>query len=161
MSAGTNDNAVSVNRDLTLLAPQFREAVLAALADCQAKGLDAFVYEGYRSPELQALYYARGRTIIPPIKPVTKAKSNLFSWHGYCLAVDVISQKNYWNAPGTWFAEVAESFKKFDCKWGGDWKMKDLPHFQWGRCKPSPSDVARYIIRDQGVEAVWKVVGAA
>ncbi len=161
MSAGMNDNKTSVNRDLTLLAPKFHEAVSAALKECQAKGLDAFVYEGYRSPQLQSLYHARGRTIIPPTKPVTNARSNLFSWHGYCLAVDVISQKQHWDAPYEWFKEAAECFKNADCKWGGDWKMKDLPHFQWGRCKPSPSDIARQLANTQGIEAVWKIVGAA
>ena len=67
MSAGTTDSALRVNRDLDLLAPRFSAAVQAALAECAAGGLDAFVYEGYRSQELQALYFARGRTIIPPL----------------------------------------------------------------------------------------------
>jgi peptidoglycan L-alanyl-D-glutamate endopeptidase CwlK len=43
---------------------------------------------------------------------------------------------------------------------GGDWKFKDLPHFQWGPCKPSPSDRARELIRTEGMEAVWGAVGA-
>lgn len=160
MSAGINDNVLTVSQDLALLAPKFREAVELAINDCQARGLDAYVYEAYRSRELQALYYARGRTIIPPLKPVTNASSNLYSWHGYCLAVDVISRTRAWNAPETWFAAVAESFRKFDCRWGSEWRMRDLPHFQWGRCKPSPSAAARQTIRTQGVEAVWKMVGA-
>lgn len=160
MSAGTSDNKISVNNNLTLLAPKFREAVENATKDCHTRGLDAYVFEAYRSPELQAIYYARGRTVIPPTRPVTNASTNLFSWHGYCLAVDVISQSAFWDKPESWFKAVAESFKKFECNWGGDWKMHDLPHFQWGNCKPSPSDVARQIIRTQGVEAVWKAVKA-
>lgn len=160
MSAGTDAGTPKVSNDLNLLAPKFREAVQNAIADCQGRGLDAFVFEAYRTPELQALYYARGRTVIPPTKPVTNASSNLFSWHGYGLAVDVISQAHHWDAPASWFEAVAESFRKFDCKWGGDWKMRDLPHFQWGRCKPSPSDAARKIIHAQGMEGVWQVVGA-
>jgi peptidoglycan L-alanyl-D-glutamate endopeptidase CwlK len=160
MSAGTSSGGAKVSRDLTQLAPKFREAVDKAIADCQARGLDAFVYEAYRSRELQELYYKRGRTVIPPTKPVTNAKSNLFSWHGYGLAVDVISRHDGWDKPESWFRSVAESFKKFGCNWGGDWKMKDLPHFQWGPCKPSPSDKARELIAQGGVPAVWKAVGA-
>lgn len=57
--------------------------VAAAIQECRAAGLDTFVYEAYRSQELQALYYARGRTIIPPVKPVTNAANNLYGWHGY------------------------------------------------------------------------------
>ena len=162
MSAGMSDNGPTVSRDLTLLAPHFREAVEHAITDCQAQGLDAYVYEAYRSQELQALYYARGRTIIPPLKPVTNASSNLYSWHGYGLAVDVISRTHGWQPPegAAWFTKVAEAFQKFDCRWGGEWKMRDYPHFQWGRCKPSPSEVARRLIRAQGPEAVWKIVEA-
>src|SRR5262245_14790440 len=73
MSAGSSDRAVTVSRDLSLLAPTFRAAVEAAIAECQTRNLDAYVYEAYRSPELQAIYYARGRTVVPPTKPVTYA----------------------------------------------------------------------------------------
>ena len=160
MSAGTSSGGATVSRDLAQLAPQFRDAVQKAIADCQARGLDAYVYEAYRSPELQALYFTRGRTAVPPVKPVTNARSNLYSWHGYGLAVDVISRRFGWDKPESWFRDVAESFRKFNCKWGGDWKMKDLPHFQWGACKASPSDRARELLAQGGIPAVWKAVGA-
>jgi hypothetical protein len=35
-----------------------------------------------------------------------------------------------------------------------------LPHFQWGRCKPSPSDEARRLIDTEGEVSVWRAVGA-
>lgn len=161
MSAGAHGVVVSVNRDMDLLAPKFAKAVRLALADCAARDLDAFVYEGLRSQELQALYYARGRTIKPPDRPVTNAHSNLFSWHGYGLAVDVISLEHLWDRPYEWFVDVSKSFKKHGCKWGGDWKQRDLPHFQFGACKPSPSDRARELYAEGGVKAVWEAVGAA
>lgn len=159
MSAGEHGKVI-VNRDLTQLAPKFREAVEKAIAECRENGYDAYVYEAYRSLELQQLYYARGRTIIPPVKTVTNAPSNLYSWHGYGLAVDVISKAHGWDKPEKWFADVAEIFKGARCKWGGDWKSRDLPHFQWGDCRPSPSDRARELIATEGVEAVWRAVGA-
>jgi D-alanyl-D-alanine carboxypeptidase-like protein len=160
MSAGMTGALTAVRRDLNLLAPLFREAVERALRDCRARGLDAYVYETYRTNELQALYYARGRTVIPPLRRVTNAASNLYSWHGYGLAVDVISKAYGWNRPESWFADVARSFKDQGCRWGGEWTAKDLPHFQWGRCKPSPSDLARQLLRDGGAEAVWSAVRA-
>lgn len=160
MSAGTSSGAATVSRDLAQLAPRFRHAVQKAIADCQTRGLDAYVYEAYRSPQLQALYYQRGRTIVPPVQKVTNARSSLYSWHGYGLAVDVISRRHGWDRPESWFRDVAESFRKFGCKWGGDWKMKDLPHFQWGPCRASPSDHARALFNQGGAPAVWKAVGA-
>ncbi|MDB4950936.1 MAG: hypothetical protein JWM27_3585 [Gemmatimonadetes bacterium] len=159
MSAGPAGGG-GVNRDPARLAPAFRAAVQKAVDECNRRGLDAFVYEGFRSQELQKLYYARGRTVIPPHETVTNAATNLYSWHGYGLAVDVISQAHEWSVPDEWFGKVAAVFKQFNCKWGGDWKTPDLPHFQWGPCKPSPSELARQLIRTQGVEAVWKAVGA-
>lgn len=147
--------------DLDLLAPKFRAAVEQALALCKQAGLDAVVYEAYRSDELQALYFARGRTQVPPTDTVTNARSNLFSWHGYGLAVDVIHAKLEWGAPRAWFENVARCFRQCGCRWGGEWTKPDLPHFQWGLCKASPSDVARDLITSRGVQAVWDAVGAS
>ena len=76
MSAGAG-SALRPDRDLTGLAPGFRVAVEGSLRDCEADGLDAFVFEARRSNELQAAYYARGRTVKPPARPVTNAKSAL------------------------------------------------------------------------------------
>lgn len=150
------------SRDLGELAPQFRRAVKAALSDCHLDGIDAMVFEAHRSAELQALYYARGRTKIPPARTVTNARSNLYSWHGYGLAVDVISQAHYWSPPEPqWWARMATIFKRHGCDWGGDWRQVDLPHIQYGTLKASPSDLARKLLASGGVEAVWRAVGAA
>lgn len=162
MSAGAGTAVPSVSRDLTLLAPEFRRVVETAIADCNVQGFDAWVFEAYRSNELQQIYYARGRTVIPPHSTVTNAPTNLYSWHGYGLAVDVVSKSKLWQPEGgeAWFGKVAEIFKNHGCKWGGDWTKPDTPHFQWGRCKPSPSDLARLIFNQDGLEAVWRAVGA-
>ena len=164
MSAGTGRSNPKVSNDLGLLAPAFAEAVKAALEECNGppNDLNAKVYEAYRSQELQALYYARGRTIIPPPHTVTNARTNRYSWHGYGLAVDVVHKTKYWEPAGgeAWFAKVAAIFKKHNCNWGGDWTKPDTPHFQWHRCKPSPSDEARALLDSEGVQAVWRAVGA-
>jgi peptidoglycan L-alanyl-D-glutamate endopeptidase CwlK len=128
MSAGIDYTLAKPTGDLAYLAPGFRKAVEAAMAECTALGLDAMVYETYRSSALQALYYQRGRTVRPPDAPVTNARTNLYSWHGYGLAVDVIHRAQRWEAPLDWFREVSEVFKKYSCKWGGDWTSPDLPH---------------------------------
>ena len=166
MSAGPADaiasfHAATRTSDMNLLAPLFRAAVEAAIAECATKQLDAIVYETYRSNELQAIYYTRGRTVRPPDSPVTNAMSHLYSWHGYGLAVDVIHRTKAWDAGNAWFASVAEIFKRHGCKWGGDWKSPDRPHFQWGLCRASPSDRARELLRTDGVWSVWEAVGAA
>lgn len=160
MSAGRDDAAARPDHDCAKLAPRFQKAVEAAILECVLGGLDAYVFEAYRSPALQAAYYARGRSIVPPDRPVTNAPSNLYSWHGYGLAVDVISRAQHWAAPESWFRQVATVFKKHGCAWGGDWTQRDLPHFQWGLCKPSPSSLAREIVNTQGLRAVWQALRA-
>lgn len=146
-------------KDLALLAPKFRAAVELAVKLCDRAGLDVVVHETFRSQELQALYYERGRTVIPPHYTVTNARSNLYSWHGFGLAVDVISKKHGWNSK-QFFHDIAPHFRAAGCRWGGEWKMKDLPHFQWGLCRPSPSDHARALFAAGGQRAVWEAVGA-
>ncbi len=146
----------------SLLAPRFQLAVQQAIKECNdVLHLDTIVYETYRSNALQVIYYARGRTVKPPMKTVTAAPNNLYSWHGYGLAVDVIHRTKGWNAGESWFGDVAQVFKRYGCKWGGDWEKQDLPHFQWGLCRASPSDKAREILQAQGVRAVWAAVNAS
>lgn len=158
MSAGSNHFELMVNRDLAFLAPAFRQAVANAIQACTEQNLDAMVYETYRSQALAASYYQRGRTVKPPFRPVTNASTNLHSWHGFGLAVDVVHKTKFWSPPegDAWFRQVATIFKQCHCTWGGDWKMADLPHFQWDRCPPSPSDLARQMIEGEGLEAVWR-----
>jgi hypothetical protein len=163
MSAGPSTyHLAKPTNDFDYLAPLFRAAVADAIDECNnaTNKLDAYVVETYRSNELQQLYYERGRTVKPPEQPVTNAKTNIYSWHGYGLAVDVIHRTKGWNIGEKWFRDVAAIFKQHGCKWGGDWTSADLPHFQWGKCKPSPSATARELLRTEGVEAVWRAVGA-
>jgi len=167
MSAGSPStyHLAKPTRDIDYLAPLFREAVEAAIRECNmgvTPSLRAMVYETYRSNELQFVYYRKGRDAPPPpAERVTNAKSNLYSWHGYGLAVDVIHETKGWDAGDKWFRDVSIIFKKYGCKWGGDWTTADRPHFQWGLCRPSPSDIARELIRTKGVEAVWTAVRAS
>lgn len=149
-----------VCHDTTVLAPKFRVAVNKAIADCNAAGLDAKVYETVRSEAVQSAYYALGRTVTPPHYTVTNASSAMHSWHAYGLAVDVISESRAWDVSEPWMRMVAAYFKKNGCDWGGDWVKPDFPHMQWGKLKKSPSDEARRLYAEGGKEAVWRAVSA-
>lgn len=169
-------------RDLDRLAPRMKDRVVAALEDCVGQtvimslpsgraveiALDAMVYETERSDELQQIYYAQG---------TTNAKTARHGWHFFGLAVDVISREYEWFtgrsavrmfsdrkdrdfAAEAWFSAVAASFKGQGCDWGGDWRSPDMPHFQFGGLRASPSDRARALFDEGGREAVWLEVGA-
>ena len=156
-----NDGAEAlVVDDLTELAPGMKRRVDAALAACHAANLDVIVYETVRTEELQELYYARGRTTIPPYRRVTNVQDAKYGWHFYGLAVDVISKSKRWAQPESWWYKVAVLFKEQDLDWGGDWESPDIPHFQFGGIRKSPSDKARALYASGGKKAVWEAVGA-
>ena len=155
----------AVDRDLGKLAPKFRKAVQAALAELNARGIDVMVNEALRSDALQQIYFKRG---------VTKARTVAGSWHGYGLAVDVISRKRGWDVwpwrakDGTlrggdpaWWKPVVETFKRHGCDWGGDWQsIFDAPHFQHGKCRSSPGPQSRELFAKGRPFDVWRLVGA-
>lgn len=158
-------DAATASRDLSLLAPKFRAAVEAAIDECSAQGLPVKVAEAVRSQERQAYLYAQGRT--RPGNRVTNAPTNLTSWHGYGLAVDVIHATLGYEPTGknprgneAWFARVGGIFKKHGCAWGGDWRKPDTPHMQWGQMPASPDAPAKGLKSSQGNAAVWAAVGA-
>lgn len=162
-----------------LLAPQMRTRVLAFVHECEDKyvtlddgseiPLDVRVFETLRTDDLQAIYFEQG---------TSKARTALWSWHGYGLAIDVISRqfewfggeaaKTRWPSAGVrnrvghkWFTAVATIAKRHGLKWGGDWTTVDLPHLYFGTLRATPSDVARKAIARGGKEEVWRLVGAA
>lgn len=157
-----NDGAEElVQNDLDALAPKMQERVTAALWECNnVAGLDVVVYEAVRTEELQRMYYARGRTTVPPYYTVTAAKTAMGGWHFYGLAVDVIHRTRRWNNPEKWWLKVSAIFKAHGLDWGGDWERVDLPHFQFAGLRKSPSNRARELYASGGLEAVWKAVGA-
>lgn len=152
------------NRDLSLLAPRFRAAVEAAIADCVAQGYPVRILEGLRSQERQAWLYAQGRT--RPGSKVTNAPTNLTSWHGYGLAIDILHATLAYEPlgkgkdPSPWFRHVGQIFKAHGCSWGGDWSHPDMPHMQWGNMPASPAAQHKKAKQLHGNEAVWALVGA-
>ena len=88
--------------------------------------------------------FAKGRTAKGGI--VTNAKAGQ-SFHNYGLAVDIVmlidKDGNGTFETASWdtiadldkdnlsdWLEVVNVFKKYGWEWGGDWRFKDLPHFQ-------------------------------
>jgi hypothetical protein len=141
--------------------------------------LDPVVHETFRTEALQAIYYRQGTSKAKtPLGEWEGGKWKAGSWHGYKLAVDVISAeyewftgraaKIMWPAPKEreyvavqWFTAIADIFKQYNIDWGGDWSDPDLPHFQHGTLKSSPSPLALELYKSGGFTAVWEAVGAA
>ena len=94
----------------------------------------------------QDALYAQGRTTGKKGAIVTNARAGQ-SMHNYGLAVDIVllidKDKNgtfetaSFEAGKDWdgdkvadWLEVVEVFKKYGWQWGGDWRFKDMPHFE-------------------------------
>lgn len=130
--------------------PQFSESSLKKLGavhqDLQMlfseviKSFDCTVISGIRTQEEQQRLYAQGRSepgnIITHMDGVLKR-----SKHQGGLAVDIVPYPIDWNDHerfrqfGWYVKGIAKTLKRYgaienDIKWGGDWKWKDLPHWQ-------------------------------
>ena len=147
---------VPSDRSMESLAPKFRDAVTAILYEMG----DAKISEGLRTFARQSYLYGFGRDYDDGRGIVTNASSNLTSWHGYGLAVDIIHATKEWDAGDTWFRLLGDTAKAHGCQWGGDWHHPDKPHVQWGTLKDSPSDEARSLYAEDGMRAVWVAVHA-
>ena len=175
-------------RSLDFLAPGFRRAVEAGLAECATIGsitveltggrttvveLDPIVFETLRLDELQRIYYEQG---------TTNAATAERSWHFYGLGIDNISKRYEWfggaaakaawpdaddraRVMHAWFRTMGRAFMGHGCSWGGNWYQPDEPHVQWGRCAASPHEAPRiYQAAGGGLagrQAVWRACGAA
>lgn len=146
---------------LELLAPRFRAAVEAVVADMQARGHAVRVFETLRTEERQAYLYGFGRDYDDGRGPVTRAASALQGWHAYGLAADLVqADQTPWIAPQAFWQDLGTIAEQHGCTWGGRWKVVDLPHIQWGRCRKSPSQRSRDLLSAGGLTAVWAAVGA-
>lgn len=155
--------APAPSRDLALCAPLFSASVLAAIGECNTQGWDATVFEALRTDEMQQWDFEHG---------ASNAQHVWHSWHGYGLAVDVVSRQHGWDLwgrskPTAFQLNVVRIFKAHGLKWGGDWGaigsgQIDWDHFQWGKCKKSPSIISVQLFQSgaDGYKKVWPIVEA-
>lgn len=99
------------------------EKLLALSAEA---GIPLKVVSAYRSPTAQQALMDSGRG-------VTNAGA-LLSYHNHRLAFDVVPTSYIslpdWNPAGELWPKIGAIGKSVGLEWGGDWKKKDLPHFQ-------------------------------
>lgn len=90
------------------------------------QGIQLKIVSAYRSPTEQQALKDSG-------KGVTNAGA-LLSYHNHRLAFDAVPTEYIsmpdWNPTGPLWAKIGMIGKSVGLEWGGDWKKKDLPHFQ-------------------------------
>lgn len=125
-----------MSRDTTQLHPRLQAKIIELKAICEAKGLMIGVSECVRTVSEQDALYAQGRT--KPGKIVTQVKGSSYgSMHQWATAFDFYRNdgKGAFNNSDGFFYKVGKIGRSIGLEWGGDWKFKDLPHFQlpdWG-----------------------------
>ena len=94
------------------------------MANMNALGLPIQIQEGFRTAKRQDTLYTQ-------VPPVTHAKG-LQSYHNYGLACDLVSVKDGFNAPDSFWQTFGAEAKKLGLIWGGDFtNLKDLDHVEW------------------------------
>ena len=89
----------------------------------KANGVEAFVFEGYRTPERQHELFNK--------RPVVTYADSWESIHQTGQAFDIVclvDGKPNWSQCD--WAKIGKLGKSLGLIWGGDWKMVDKPHFE-------------------------------
>lgn len=128
-SQRSKDNLKGVHPDLVKL-------MESAIMDCP---IDFTITEGVRTVQRQQELYAQGRTkkgtIVTHTDGIKKKSNHQPKSDGYGYAVDLYAYPINVNDTKN-IAVIAAHIKKrakemnISIEWGGDWKMRDYPHFE-------------------------------
>lgn len=140
-------NQLQINRDTNLLAPIFRDKVLAAIALAKKEGYEIGIFEGYRSPTRQDHLFSQGRST--PGKIVTKAKAYQ-SAHQFGLACDIAFYFKSWTWDNQPFDKLVPIFTSFGLKNGG---KNDIGHYEYTG-NMTVKECYQYTL-DHGLLALW------
>jgi len=112
------------------LDPRFQPLVHRLMTIGLQQGLRPEIVDARRSQEKQDALYEQGRT--KPGQIVTWTRESM---HTNGLAVDIAQLDENgnidWNAPEEFWSRMGQIGKSLGMKWGGDFKNKDRPHFQF------------------------------
>ena len=160
---------VPVQRDTMPLAPKFRVAVEVLLHRMEQLGYDPYVFEAMRTQERQRFLYGFGREYDDGRGKVTHSQDADETWHGFGLAVDIISKSKRWGAEPEFWVTLECEAEELGLRSGRDWdidnstreRFVDSPHIQWGPPMRRSPSVRAARLRDQGgLHKVWEEVGA-
>jgi hypothetical protein len=110
-------DSLDIIRDLALLEPVTRAAVLGIIADAGKQGIALIAFETYRSQDRQTQLFNQRVTQLKQV-----------GVHHYGLACDLVvtvNGKSTWNVDYTFLGPLAKSHGLI---WGGDWGVPGVKH---------------------------------
>jgi peptidoglycan L-alanyl-D-glutamate endopeptidase CwlK len=127
------------SREINDLCTALRPVAEKFLAGCKEAGVNAFLTCTYRSNVEQTSLYAQGRSKAGKI--VTNAKAGQSAHNcvnsagkpaarAFDFAIKDETGKLDWNAGGKRWVTALALGKSLGLVSGGDWKIKDYPHFE-------------------------------
>lgn len=149
---------------LDFLYPPFRARLEGFIAAAHKQSLMAYPFETWRSPALQASYFAKGRT--QPGKIITRADAWM-SNHQYGIAADLVFDGSeapgiQWDWVGDYVGDKVGDYERLGAlgmQAGLVWygaagaPFHEKPHFQW----PTPMGPREMLklYKEGGLERVW------
>jgi hypothetical protein len=70
---------------------------------------------------------------------IERNPENSISLHTWGIAIDMDAATNYRGIRGTMDQRIADTFKRWGFRWGGDWKYTDPMHFELGALLDAPN----------------------
>lgn len=111
--------------EIETLDPVFQVVAKEAMQEAEEAGLDILITEGYRTRERSDQLHE---------DPLVYAVAGGWSMHNFRVAFDCVPVRsdgsvNYGDTD--MYRKFAAICKKHGMDWGGDWKQRDLPHFEY------------------------------
>ena len=116
-----------MSRSLDTLSPRFRPLAVELLARCVEAGLCVMIVDTLRTPEEHAANLARGVSWTTHSRHLDGDAIDLCPYETYQLRGP---DKLAWS-DGPTFQRMGAIGKALGLRWGGDWRVKDLGHFEY------------------------------
>lgn len=113
-------------RSIDALAPNAQKACRLFLKRCEEENLKVRITETYRTQERQDELYEQGRTM--PGKIVTWTRNSRHTArHAWDICQDIKGEE--YSDTG-FFVSCGKVAERLDITWGGNWKNRDITHFE-------------------------------
>ena len=118
------------SRDIKDLHPKVKAIAERFISECKAAGINVTIYSTYRDHESQNELYAQGRTKAGKVVTWARGGDSFHNWRVAFDAAPVVNGSIPWG-DAKLFERMGAIGERCGLEWGGNWKKRDMPHFQF------------------------------